>query len=94
MTWLSWLRATELLSSGLAMDVLPTQASSVPSERVFSSSKLTCTDRRNKLAPATLEALQIFKFAYKQGWLNFTPDLIAHEKDYGISRPVSARAVE
>ena len=34
------------------------------------------------------------KFAYKQGRLDFTPDLIAHEKDYGISGPVSKRVFD
>ena len=76
------------------MDILPAQASSVPCKWIFSSSKLTCTDRHNKLGPATFEALQILKFAYKQGWLDFTPDLIVHEKDYGISGPVSKRAFD
>ena len=76
------------------MDILPAQASSIPYEWIFSSSKLTCTDRCNKLGPATLEVLQILKFAYKQGQLDFTPDLIAHEKDYGISGPVSERVFD
>jgi hypothetical protein len=34
----------------VAMDVLPAQASTVPSERVFSSSKETCTARRASLS--------------------------------------------
>jgi hypothetical protein len=59
------------------MDVLPAQASSVPSERVFSSSKETCTARRASLSPPVLEALQVLKFSYKQDRLNFTEDLIA-----------------
>ena len=75
-------------------EVSITQASSIPCKQIFLSSKLTCTDKRNKLGPATLEALQILKFAYKQGLLDFTPDLIAHEKDYGISGPVSERAFD
>ena len=66
----------------VAMDVLPAQASSVPSERVFSSSKQTCTDRRNKLSSKIIELLQILKFGYKQDWLNFTADLVADEHDY------------
>jgi len=78
----------------VAMDVLPAQASSVPCERIFSSSKLTCTDSRNRLLPDTIEALQFLKFTYKQSRLNFTPDLIAEEVDYGISGHVTQRAVD
>ena len=69
----------------VAMDVLPAQASSVPSERIFSSSKETCTLRRNHISPTMLEALQIIKFIYKQERLNFTVDLVADERDYVIS---------
>ena len=76
------------------MDILPAQASPIPCKWIFSSSKLTCTDRRNKLGPATFKALQILKFAYKQGQLDFTPDLIAHKKDYRISGPVSKRVFD
>ena len=49
------------------MDILPIQASSVPCERVFSSSKETITARRNSLGPDLVEALQLLKFATKQG---------------------------
>jgi hAT family C-terminal dimerisation region len=49
------------------MDILPIQASSVPCERVFSSSKETVTARRNLLSPETMEALQLLKFSTKQG---------------------------
>lgn len=51
----------------MALDYLPIQGSAVPSERVFSSSGLTGTDRRNRLARATFEALQILKAGYKGG---------------------------
>jgi len=76
------------------MDVLPAQASSVPSERVFSSSKQTCTDLRNNLSPKIIEALQILKFRYKQGRLDFTTDLVADEQDYMISGPITTQAVD
>jgi len=49
------------------MDILPIQASSVPCERVFSSSKETITARRNSLGPCLVEALQFLKFSTKQG---------------------------
>ncbi|KAG1895161.1 uncharacterized protein F5891DRAFT_897741, partial [Suillus fuscotomentosus] len=66
----------------------------VPSERVFSSSKETCTDRRANLSPTVLEALQILKFTYKQDRLNFTSHLVAEEEDYTISGPVSRNAID
>jgi hypothetical protein len=49
------------------MDILPIQASSVPCERVFSSSKETITARRNSLSPCLVEALQLLKYITKQG---------------------------
>ena len=48
------------------MDILPIQASSVPCERVFSSSKETITARRNSLSPRLVEALQLLKYATKK----------------------------
>ncbi|KAF8119375.1 hypothetical protein EV363DRAFT_1087854, partial [Boletus edulis] len=66
----------------------------VPSERAFSSRKLTCTERRNKLSPAIAEVLQILKFSFKQDRLNFTPDLVADDRDYSTSGPVTSRAVD
>jgi hypothetical protein len=48
------------------MDILPIQASSVPCERVFSSSKETITARRNSLSPHLVEALQLLKYATKK----------------------------
>lgn len=45
----------------IALDYLPIQASSVPSERVFSSSAETDTAKRNRI-PALMEALQMLKF--------------------------------
>lgn len=58
-----------------ALDILPAQASSVSSERVFSSSKETCTLRRNKIAPIFLEVLQILKYIYRQERLDFSSHL-------------------
>lgn len=55
-----------LLLYRIAMDVLPVQASSVSSERVFSSSKMTCTAERNRLSVQTMEALQVLKHALDQ----------------------------
>lgn len=54
----------------MAMDFLPIQASSVPSERVFSSGSETMTKRRNRLCPTMMEALQMTKFFLKKGRLS------------------------
>jgi hypothetical protein len=43
------------------MDVLPVQASSVSSERAFSSSKMTCTRERSKISAENMEYLQVLK---------------------------------
>lgn len=45
------------------MSVLPVQASSVSSERAFSSSKMTCTRERNSISAENMEALQVLKHA-------------------------------
>ncbi|CAE6502682.1 unnamed protein product [Rhizoctonia solani] len=49
----------------VALDVLPAQASSVSSERIFSSSKLTCTQHRNHIGASNVEALQILKHSLR-----------------------------
>ena len=65
------------------MDILPIQASSVPCERIFFSSKETTTPRRNKLSPKLVEALQLLKYNSKHGTtLNFTTGL---DKDEEVS---------
>ncbi|KAL0961546.1 hypothetical protein HGRIS_006485 [Hohenbuehelia grisea] len=76
----------------VAMDVLPAQASAVPCERVFSSSKETCSLRRNRLGAELLEALQCLKYAYRQDRLSFVDGLFAKEEDYQICGPVTAAA--
>lgn len=53
------------------MDYLPIQASSVPCERVFSSSAETDTKKRNRLGADLMEALQILKYDLKQERLDF-----------------------
>ena len=54
------------------MDILPAQASSVACERLFSSSKETCTPRRNRLNPDLMEALQTLKFSFHFASLDLT----------------------
>ncbi|CUA67706.1 Vacuolar protein sorting-associated protein 13a [Schizosaccharomyces pombe 972h-] [Rhizoctonia solani] len=69
-----WKRNGEVLPliHRMAMDVLPAQASSVSSERVFSSSKLTCTRERNRISAELVEALQVLKHSVRQ---HRSPDL-------------------
>jgi hypothetical protein len=56
----------------VAMDILPVQASSVPCERLFSSSKETSTPRRNRINPQLMEALQVLKFSFHSAALDLT----------------------
>ena len=77
------------------MDILPIQASSVPCERVFSSSKETVTARRNSLTPKLMEALQLLKFSTKQGrGVSFTKGLDKDEELTGLVEGEEAEAVE
>jgi hypothetical protein len=55
----------------IAMDYLPIQATSVPSERVFLSAKDTDTAKRNRISPVLMEALQMLKYSLKKERLNF-----------------------
>ena len=77
----------------LAMDILPTQATAVPCERVFSSSKETCMLHRSQLDPSTIEMLQVLKHLYQRERLNFTAGLLAKEEDYTIEGPVMESAI-
>lgn len=65
----------------MAMDYLPIQASSVPCERVFSSSAETDTKRRNRINPLLMEALQMLKFQLKKERLHFTKNWLTTEKE-------------
>ena len=47
--------------AAMARDVFSAVGTSTPSERAFSSSKETITDRRNRLGVKTVEALQVTK---------------------------------
>jgi len=62
------------------MDYLPIQASSVPSERVFSSVGETDTTKRNHMSAILMEALQMLKFGLKQNQLSFTDGWITDKK--------------
>jgi hypothetical protein len=63
------------------MTVLAVPATSVPSERVFSSSAQTDTQRRNRLSPAMMEALQVLKFNHRNGVIDFTAGLVDSPDD-------------
>ena len=65
----------------MAMDYLPIQASTVPCERVFSSSAETDTKKQNHISPALMEALQMLKFWLKKDRLHFMQQWITSEKD-------------
>jgi hypothetical protein len=56
----------------IALDILPSQVSSVPCERVFSSSKLTATDRCARLKAEPFEELQILKAAWRSSIVNLS----------------------
>ncbi|CDO72217.1 hypothetical protein BN946_scf184970.g69 [Trametes cinnabarina] len=73
----------------VALDVLPAQASAVPCEEVFSSSKETITERRTKMAPDLLSELQMLKHAYRQDRLSFTGHIVANERDYCLEGGVT-----
>ena len=69
----------------MALDILPIQASAVPCERVFSSSKETCESRRSRIEPTLMEALQILKYHVRQGEsLDFTKGLSQAEEEKEI----------
>ena len=56
----------------MALNYLPIQGSSVPSEYVFSSSAETDTKQRNRIKLELMEALQMLQFALKAQQLNFS----------------------
>ncbi|KAJ7257683.1 hypothetical protein C8J57DRAFT_1647383 [Mycena rebaudengoi] len=57
---------------------LPIQGSSTSAECAFSSSSLTGTKLRNRLAPEIFEALQLLKSAYRNGHISATRDAGKH----------------
>ncbi|OJT08209.1 hypothetical protein TRAPUB_881 [Trametes pubescens] len=69
----------------VALDILPVPASSVPGERVFSSSKETDTLRRTGLDAAMMEILQVLKYSLKQMLRERLPKdagLVARAEDF------------
>lgn len=76
------------------MDVLPAQASAVACERVFSSSKETCTLKRSNLGEDTIEALQVLKFSIKQQRISFMDHELAKAEDYALEGPLTEYALQ
>lgn len=85
----------------IAMDYLPVQASSVPSERAFSSASETDTRRRNRIRPELMEMIQLLKHLYNRTDFDMmvdelTPDIMMvsdHGTDeYLLQNPQSSAA--
>jgi len=74
----------------LAIDILPIQGSSVPCKHIFLSSKETTTARRNCISSTLMEALQILKFAIRNGLdLSFTQGTGLQDKLKALEGPNS-----
>ena len=54
----------------IALDILPSQASSVPCEWIFSTAKLTATDRRSRIKTDMFEILQIMNSTWCDHLIN------------------------
>lgn len=67
----------------VAMTVLAVPATSVPSERVFSSAGHTHTKSRNRVSPTLMEALQVLKFNHRNGILDFSSIFLNDPEDMG-----------
>ena len=65
----------------MVLDYLPIQGSAVPCERAFSSSAETDTNRRNRISPNLMEALQILKYSIRNDLIDFTSGGIVTEQD-------------
>ena len=77
----------------VALDVLPVQASSVPSEHVFSSNKETDTLCRNNLSPEMMEKLQILKFTFASERMDFNDKWVTTEEEISVP-DVSSHCME
>ncbi len=61
--------------AAIAWDYLPVMASSVSSEKIFSSSGITISKQRNHLHGDIVEALQILKSAFRHSNISYFKDL-------------------
>src|SRR5260221_5926339 len=62
-------------------------------ERVFSSSKETCTLHCSQLDPTPIKMIQVLKHLYQREQLNFTAGILAREEDCTIEGPVTESAI-
>ena len=69
------------------------QASSVPCERIFSSSKETDTLRRSQLSPEMMEMLQMLKFQFRSERLDFNNNWVSSEGKLSVM-DISPEVVE
>ena len=51
----------------VALDILPSQASSVPTEQLFSGGKVTVDDKRARLGCEKFEEIELMKFSWRKG---------------------------
>jgi hypothetical protein len=65
--------------SKIALDILSIPAMSADPERLFSSAKITISDRRNRLGIYTVEALECLK-----SWLKIEVLINDDEEDGGL----------
>jgi hypothetical protein len=66
--------------ASLARDYLAIMATSVPSERAFSSAGITITKRRNRLKGDIVEALQVLKGAHREDLFPEYPSATLEER--------------
>lgn len=59
----------------------------MPCEHVFSLASETDTKRHNRINSNLFEALQILKFGYKHGGLNFSEGLLVIEEEMLVEPP-------
>ncbi len=72
--------------ASLALDYLPIMASSVSSERAFSSASITISKRRNRLGPDLVEALQFLKCWFRHDLIFREDPTIASEYSVGQTK--------
>lgn len=80
--------------ASLALDYLSIMATSVSSERAFSSAGITISKRRNRLKADIVEALQCVKCFIRRDLLFREDPSVLSEVDTGSSKPASADSEE
>ncbi len=80
--------------ASLAQDYLSIMASSMSSERAFSSAGITIRKRRNRLKGDIVEALQFLKFAIRRDLIFQEPDPLSRTEGVGEGEDDSESHVE